>query len=51
MTDVFAQEIGMDAAEIRMKNFIKPEQFLHKSALGWEYDSGDYPAAPARPWI
>jgi aerobic carbon-monoxide dehydrogenase large subunit len=45
MTDVFAQKIGMDTAEIRMKNFIKPEQFPYKSALGWEYDSGDYPAA------
>jgi carbon-monoxide dehydrogenase large subunit len=45
MTDVFAQKIGMDTAEIRMKNFIKPEQFTYKSALGWEYDSGNYPAA------
>ncbi len=28
-----------------MKNFIKPEQFPYKSVLGWEYDSGNYPAA------
>jgi carbon-monoxide dehydrogenase large subunit len=35
----------MDPAEFRMKNFIKPEQFPYKSALGWEYDSGNYAAA------
>ena len=40
-----AQELGMDAAEFRFKNFIKPEQFPYESALGWEYDSGDYGAA------
>jgi carbon-monoxide dehydrogenase large subunit len=45
MADVFAHEIGMDPAEFRMKNFVKPEQFPYKSALGWEYDSGDYHAA------
>jgi aerobic carbon-monoxide dehydrogenase large subunit len=45
MADLMAHEIGMDPAEFRMKNFIKPEQFPYKSALGWEYDSGDYSAA------
>ncbi len=45
VTDVLAQELGMDPAELRMKNFIQKEQFPYKSALGWEYDSGDYPAA------
>jgi carbon-monoxide dehydrogenase large subunit len=35
----------MDAAKFRMKNFIKPEQFPYKSALGWEYDSGNYAGA------
>ena len=45
MTDVMAHELGMDAAELRMKNFIKPEQFPYKSALDWEYDSGNYAAA------
>jgi carbon-monoxide dehydrogenase large subunit len=28
-----------------MKNFIPPEKFPYKSALGWEYDSGNYAAA------
>src|SRR4026209_278967 len=45
MADVMAHELGMDAAEFRMKNFVKPEQFPYKSALGWEYDSGDYGGA------
>jgi carbon-monoxide dehydrogenase large subunit len=47
ITDVLAQELEMDPAELRLKNFIQPEQFPYKSALGWEYDSGDYPAALA----
>src|SRR6266446_1653063 len=45
ITDVLAQELKMDPAELRMKNFIPKEKFPYKSALGWEYDSGDYPAA------
>jgi carbon-monoxide dehydrogenase large subunit len=35
----------MDKAEIRMKNFIRKEQFPYRSAFGWEYDSGDYHTA------
>jgi aerobic carbon-monoxide dehydrogenase large subunit len=42
VTDVLAQELKMDPAELRMKNFIKKEQFPYRSVLGWEYDSGDY---------
>ena len=48
MADIMAHELGMDPAEFRMKNFIKPEQFPYKSALGWEYDSGNYAGGPAR---
>jgi aerobic carbon-monoxide dehydrogenase large subunit len=40
--DILAQKLGMDPAELRMKNFIRREQFPYQSALGWEYDSGDY---------
>jgi carbon-monoxide dehydrogenase large subunit len=43
--DVLAQKLGIDPAQLRMKNFIPPERFPYKSALGWEYDSGNYPAA------
>ena len=45
ITDVLAQELKMDPAELRFKNFIPPDKFPYKSALGWEYDSGNYPAA------
>ena len=45
MVDVLADELNMDPAEIRFKNFIQPEQFPYKSPTGWEYDSGNYPAA------
>ncbi|TMG49656.1 MAG: carbon-monoxide dehydrogenase large subunit [Chloroflexi bacterium] len=40
-----ALEMKMDPADIRLKNFIKPEQFPYMSATGFEYDSGDYPRA------
>jgi len=45
MTDILAHDLGMDPAELRLKNFIPPEKFPYRSALGWEYDSGDYAAA------
>ncbi|MEP3603551.1 MAG: aerobic carbon-monoxide dehydrogenase large subunit [Stappiaceae bacterium] len=45
MIDVLARKLDMDPAEIRMKNFIAKEQFPYTSALGWEYDSGDYQTA------
>jgi aerobic carbon-monoxide dehydrogenase large subunit len=43
--DIMAQKLGMDPAEFRMKNLIRREQFPYRSALGWEYDSGDYHTA------
>ena len=45
MIDVLAQKLKIDKAEIRLKNFIRKDQFPYKSAFGWEFDSGDY--APA----
>jgi aerobic carbon-monoxide dehydrogenase large subunit len=45
MTDIMAHELEVDPAELRMRNFIRPEQFPYTSALGWEYDSGNYAAA------
>jgi carbon-monoxide dehydrogenase large subunit len=45
MVDIYAHDIGMDPADLRQKNFIQPEQFPYKTATGWEYDSGNYPAA------
>jgi len=43
--DVLAQQLKMDPAELRLKNFIPPDKFPYQSPLGWTYDSGDYPAA------
>ena len=45
LVDILAQKLNMDPAAVRLKNFIQPSQFPYKSALGWEYDSGNYPAA------
>jgi aerobic carbon-monoxide dehydrogenase large subunit len=45
MIDVLAQKLGLDKAEIRLRNFIKAEQFPYLSPLGLEYDSGNYTPA------
>ena len=45
MVDVLADELGMDPAELRLRNFIRPEQFPYPNKTGWEYDSGDYERA------
>jgi len=45
MVDLMAHQLGTDPAEFRLKNFIRPEQFPYRSALGWEYDSGNYAGA------
>ncbi|MEJ2563289.1 MAG: aerobic carbon-monoxide dehydrogenase large subunit [Anaerolineales bacterium] len=45
MTDIMAHELGVDPAELRLRNFIQPDQFPYTSALGWEYDSGNYAGA------
>jgi aerobic carbon-monoxide dehydrogenase large subunit len=46
--DILAQKLGIDPVELRTKNLIRREQFPYLSALGWEYDSGDYHTALAR---
>jgi len=43
--DRLADEIGMDPAELRRKNFIPPDAFPFSTISGITYDSGDY--APA----
>jgi aerobic carbon-monoxide dehydrogenase large subunit len=45
LTQNAAYELGMDPAELRMKNFIRPDQFPYQSATGFEYDSGNYEQA------
>jgi carbon-monoxide dehydrogenase large subunit len=43
--DLFAAEIGMDAAEVRRRNLIAKEDFPHTTATGTTYDTGDYERA------
>ncbi|GAA2558187.1 xanthine dehydrogenase family protein molybdopterin-binding subunit [Pseudonocardia hydrocarbonoxydans] len=43
--DLFAAEIGMDPAEVRRRNLLRPEQFPLKTKGGAPYDSGEYEKA------
>ncbi|HEY2641793.1 MAG TPA: aerobic carbon-monoxide dehydrogenase large subunit [Streptosporangiaceae bacterium] len=45
LVDMLARELGMDPAELRMRNLLQPEQFPYTCPTGWQYDSGDYPRA------
>jgi aerobic carbon-monoxide dehydrogenase large subunit len=40
--DRLAVELGIDAVELRRKNFIQPDEFPYRTATGAEYDSGNY---------
>jgi carbon-monoxide dehydrogenase large subunit len=40
--EILARKLNMDPAELRLKNFVKKEQFPYPSPLGFVYDSGDY---------
>ena len=40
--DVAARELGLCPAELRERNFIKPEDLPHTTATGMTYDSGDF---------
>ncbi|GIF26174.1 carbon-monoxide dehydrogenase large subunit [Actinoplanes tereljensis] len=42
IVDCLAHELDMDPAELRLKNFIQPEQFPYETKTGWVYDSGNY---------
>ncbi len=46
--DALARRIGVDAAEIRRRNFISPERFPYNSAAGLLFDSGEYARALER---
>jgi carbon-monoxide dehydrogenase large subunit len=45
MVDVLAFELGIDPAELRLRNLLRPGQFPYTCQTGWVYDSGDYPRA------
>jgi len=42
LVDCLAFELEIDAAELRLANLIKPDQFPYECKTGWVYDSGDY---------
>ena len=43
--DLVAQELGMDPADVRRRNFIAPDAFPYETPTGIVYDSGEYEAA------
>ena len=43
--DVAADQLGIDPAEIRRKNFLKPANFPMTTTTGANYDSGEYAKA------
>ena len=45
VVDCLAHELGMDPAELRLRNFIAPDQFPYTTKTGWVYDSGEYERA------
>ena len=42
--DLIAAELGIDPADVRRANYIKPEQFPYKTPTGSSYDTGEYEA-------
>ncbi|HVA16301.1 MAG TPA: xanthine dehydrogenase family protein molybdopterin-binding subunit, partial [Candidatus Dormibacteraeota bacterium] len=47
MVDILADELNIDPAEIRLKNFVANDKFPYATATGLMYDSGNY-AAPLK---
>ncbi|MBI4493052.1 MAG: molybdopterin-dependent oxidoreductase, partial [Chloroflexi bacterium] len=48
LVDLLAEELGLDPAEVRRRNFIPPDAFPYTTPTGGIYDSGNYPAALER---
>lgn len=44
MVDMLAAELNIDPVDIRVKNFVKPDEFPFSTATGLQYDSGNYEA-------
>jgi carbon-monoxide dehydrogenase large subunit len=43
--DLLAHRLGIDPAELRRRNLIRPDAFPYQTPTGFTYDSGNYPAA------
>jgi carbon-monoxide dehydrogenase large subunit len=44
LMDAAARKTGLDPAEIRRRNLIRPGQMPYKNPMGQTYDSGDFPS-------
>jgi carbon-monoxide dehydrogenase large subunit len=44
LIEEIARVTGIDALELRRRNFVQPDEFPYRSATGALYDSGDYAA-------
>jgi len=45
MVELIARDLGLDPAELRRRNLVRPDEFPYASAGGNVYDSGSYHAA------
>ncbi len=45
MVDALAMKLRVDPVALRMRSFIRADQFPYETATGWVYDSGDYHGA------
>jgi carbon-monoxide dehydrogenase large subunit len=48
MLDLIARDLGLDPAEVRRRNLVRPDEFPYTSVTGNVYDSGSYHAALER---
>ncbi len=47
LVDCLAAQLELDPIDRRRRNLLRPDQFPYRTPMGWEYDSGDYPATLA----
>ena len=45
LVETAAREIGMDATDLRRRNFIQPDDFPYETPVALTYDTGDYEAS------
>src|SRR4029077_19946008 len=45
LVDLTAARLGLDPAEVRRVNLVRPDQMPYRSVTGHPYESGDYPRA------
>lgn len=45
LMDILAAEVGLDRAEVRRRNLVRPEEMPYRAVTGRLYDNGDYPRA------